>query len=234
MEERDFEQIDKEIAEAKAELPAEVEPRDMVSSVIEQNARATSDVKATIDLLSTQKALEKEGTVETLIEEKTKELQNDAEAKRVQAETARIQQEVAKVRQESEKEIAELAKTKNRLQAEVEQMAKEADKAEAYFEANKDILKCAGITSKKTLPVMKAWLWVASLVFIIIQVIKLPITIVGSLIEGIINIVGDVCGAVKNNAVKVIVSTVVILVLVAAFVLVFWGGREIVALIITR
>lgn len=234
MEERDFEQIDKEIAEAKAELPAEVAPKDMVSSVIEQNARATSDVKATIDLLSTKKALEQEGTVETLIQEKTKELQNDAEAKRVQAETAKIQQEVAKVRQESEKEIAELAKTKNRLQAEVEQMAKEADKAEAYFEANKDILKCAGITSKKTLPVMKAWLWVASLVFILIQVIKLPITIVGSLIEGIINIVGDVCGAVKNNAVKVIVSTVVILVLVAAFIFVFWGGREIVALITTR
>lgn len=234
MEERDFEQIDKEIAEAKAELPAEVASKDMVSSVIEQNARATNDVKATIDLLSTKKALEQEGTVETLIQEKTKELQNDAEAKRVQAETAKIQQEVAKVRQESEKEIAELAKTKNRLQAEVEQMAKEADKAEAYFEANKDILKCAGITSKKTLPVMKAWLWVASLVFIIIQVIKLPITIVGSLIEGIINIVGDVCGAVKNNAVKVIVSTVVILVLVAAFIFVFWGGREIVTLITTR
>ena len=113
-------------------------------------------------------------------------------------------------------------------------MAKEADKAEAYFEANKDILKCAGITSKKTLPVMKAWLWVASLVFILIQVITLPITIVGSLIEGIINIVGDVCGAVKNNAVKVIVSTVVILVLVAAFIFVFWGGREIVALITMR
>nr|DAK85911.1 MAG TPA: vesicle-associated membrane protein 2 [Caudoviricetes sp.] len=231
MEEKDFNAIDERIAEAKAELPAEQVPRDMMSSVIEQNARSTSNVKETIDLLSTKKALEQDGTVDTLVAEKTAELKNDAEAKRVQAETARIQQEVEKVKQEGEKEIAELTKVKNKLQAEVEQMAKEADKAEAYFEANKDILKCAGITTKKTLPVMKAWLWVASLVFIIIQIIKLPITIVGSLVEGVINIIGDVCGAVKNNAIRVTVSVFVIAVLIAAFVGIAFGGKQIITLL---
>lgn len=218
----------KELVSAEIKPPAEVaENNDMLSTVIEQNARATTNVKETIDLLSTKKALEQEGTVETLVTEKTEELKNDAIAKRVQAETEKIRQEVEKVRQEGEKEIAELTKERNRLQAEVEAMEKEADKAEAYFQANKDILKCAGITSKKTLSVMKTWMWMAGFIFILIQIIKLPVTIIGGLVEGIIDIIGGICGVIKNNALKITVSLVVILILIAAFIGIGFGGKAI-------
>lgn len=231
MEEENFESEaveNKEIVPTTQNAPAEVaENNDMLSTVIEQNARATTNVKETIDLLSTKRALEQEGTVETLVAEKTEELKNDAIAKRVQAETEKIHQEVEKVRQEGEKEIAQLVKEKNKLQAEVEAMEKEADKAEAYFQANKDILKCAGITSKKTLSVMKAWMWMAGFVFILIQIIKLPITIIGGLVEGIIDIIGGICGVIKNNALKITVSLVVILVLIAAFVGIGFGAKAI-------
>lgn len=46
----------KELVSAEIKPPAEVaENNDMLSTVIEQNARATTNVKETIDLLSTKK-----------------------------------------------------------------------------------------------------------------------------------------------------------------------------------
>lgn len=233
MDEKELAELDKQLAEAKNAVPMPKQP-DIVGAVIEQNARKTDDVKATIDLLSTKEALKRDGTVDTLVSEKTEELKNDAMAKRVEAETAKIAKEVQKVKQESEREIAELAKQKNRLQAEVEQMAKEADKAEAYYEANKDILKCAGITTKKTMSVMKFWLYPASLIFILIQIIKLPITICGALLSGVIDIVGDVCNSIKNNAIKIIVAIVVILLLAAAVAGTIFGGQSLIKYIGTK
>lgn len=233
MDENQLAELDKQLAEAKSAVPAPKQP-DMVSEVIANKARETDDVKATIDLLSTREALKRDGTVDTLVSEKTEELKNDAMAKRVEAETAKIAKEVQKVKQESEKETAELAKTKNRLQAEVEQMQKEADKAAAYYEANKDILKCAGITTKKTLSVMKFWMYPASMIFIIIQIIKLPITICGALLGGIIDIVGDVCNSVKNNAIRIIVAIVVIALLAGAVVGTIFGGRSLIQYLSTK
>lgn len=204
---------------------------DMVGAVIAQKAKETTNVKDTIDLLATDTALKQDGTVEKIVAEKTEELKNDAEAKRIQAETERIKQEVDKVKQESEKQIAELEKEKNRLQAEVEQMAKEADKADAYFQANKDILKCVGIHSKKTLKVMQGWMIPASIIFAILQFLKLPITICGALLEGIIDVVGGVCGSVKHNALKIVIAVVVVLLLVGALGCSIWGGSAIIGLI---
>ena len=221
MDENQLAELDKQLAEAKSAVPAPKQP-DMVSEVIANKARETDDVKATIDLLSTREALKRDGTVDTLVSEKTEELKNDAMAKRVEAETAKIAKEVQKVKQESEKEIAELAKTKNR------------DKAAAYYEANKDILKCAGITTKKTLSVMKFWMYPASMIFIIIQIIKLPITICGALLGGIIDIVGDVCNSVKNNAIRIIVAIVVIALLAGAVVGTIFGGRSLIQYLSTK
>lgn len=204
--------------------------QDMITSVIEENAKKTNDVKATIDLVATKTALSKEETVERIVAEKTEELKNDAEAKRIQAETDKIRQEVDKVKQEGEKVIAELEKEKKTLEAEIAQMQKQADKASAYFQSNKDILKCVGIHSPKTLGVMKGWMYPATIIFAILQIIKLPITICGSLFEGIIDIVGGVCGSVKNNALKIIVSIVVILLITAAIVGTIFGGRALIKL----
>lgn len=221
-----------EIKTNKQENKVLVKPiqTDMISSVIEENAKKTNDVKTTIDLVATKTALSQEETVDKIVAEKTEELKNDAEAKRVQAETEKIRQEVDKVRQEGEKVIAELEKEKKTLEAEIGQMQKEADKANAYYNANKDILKCVGIHSPKTLGVMKGWMYPATIIFAILQIIKLPITICGALFEGIIDIVGGVCGSVKNNALKIIVSIVVILLITAAIVGTIFGGRALVQL----
>ena len=89
MDENQLAELDKQLAEAKSAVPAPKQS-DMVSEVIANKARETDDVKATIDLLSTREALKRDGTVDTLVSEKTEELKNDAMAKRVEAETAKI------------------------------------------------------------------------------------------------------------------------------------------------
>ena len=205
--------------------------QDVAGAVIAQKAKETTNVKDAIDLLATDTALKQTGTVEKIVAEKTEELKNDAEAKRIQAETEKIRQQVDKVKQESEREIAELEKEKNRLQAEVEQMSKEADKAKAYFEANKDILKCIGIHSPKTLKVMQAWMYPATIIFALLQILKLPITICGALLEGIIDVVGGVCGGLKNQALRIVISVAVILLLAGAIGCSIWGGNAIIQLI---
>lgn len=202
----------------------------IVGAIISQKAKETTSVKDTIDLLATDTALKQNGTVDKIVAEKTEELKNDAEAKRIQAEKEKIKQEVDKVKQEGERQIAELEKEKNRLTAEVEQMAKETDKANAYFNANKDILKCVGIHTPKTLRVMQGWMYPATIIFAILQVIKLPITICGALFEGIIDIVGGVCGAVKGNALKIVVSVIVILLIAGAILGTIFGGRALINL----
>lgn len=205
--------------------------KDIVGNIIVSKAQQVNDIKSSIDLLATDTALKQNGTVEKIVAEKTEELKNDAEAKRIQAETEKIKKEVDKVKQESEKEIAELEKEKNRLTAEVEQMKKDADKAEAYFQANKDILKCAGIHTKKTLKVMQGWMIPASIIFAILQILKLPITICGSLFEGIIDVVGSVCGSVKHNALKIVIAVIVVILLAGALGGSIWGGSAIIKLI---
>ena len=63
-------------------------------------------------------------------------------------------------------------------------------------------------------------------IFGIIQFLALPFTICGKLMEIIIEIVGGVCRAISNNALKIIISIVVILILVAGgFLSYFYGGR---------
>jgi O6-methylguanine-DNA--protein-cysteine methyltransferase len=189
--------------------------KSIVDSVIEAQKKAPMTVKEAIDLETTKTALEKgENIVANLVDKKGEELLNDAEAKKVQAETARINKETDKVKAEAQREIADLNRTRDNLQAEVETMKKQADKESAYFDANADILKCVGIRTKKTMKVMQFWLAFASVIYGVTQVIKLPITIVGSLIEGVVDIIGGICGSIKNNAIKIIVGVVVTAILV--------------------
>lgn len=219
------------INKTDAVVTTTAEPHIIVSAIINQKAKETTSVKDTIDLLATDTALKQDGTVEKIVAEKTEELKNDAEAKRIQAETEKIRQEVDKVKQEGEREIAELEKEKNRLQAEIEQLAKETDKAKAYFEANKNILKCVGIHSPNTLKVMKGWMVPATFIFAILQILKLPITICGALLEGIIEVVGGVCGRLKNQALKIIVAIAVVLLIGGAIAVSIWGGSAFIGFI---
>lgn len=202
----------------------------IVDDIIFKTAQESKQVKDVIDLAATSKALQDEKTVNKIVSEKTEELQRDAEAKKIKAETDKIKEEVEKVKQEMEKEIAELEKQKKTLEGEVDKLKALDDKATAYFNANKSILKCIGVREKLSLKAMQ-WLMVpAGIVFAIFQIILLPFSLLGFGIEQIMNIVETVCGKIAKGGWKVVLSilvTVLILALVGFiyYAVVNWAGN---------
>lgn len=193
-----------------------------VGEIIVDKVRQTDNVKSAIDLLTTKTALEQDGVVEKLVDEKAKELTNDAETKKIYSETQ-------KIKEEKEKEIAEFDKIIFAKQKEIEQLKVEADKAQAFFDSNKDILRYIGIREKKSLKTMQALMFPATIVFVIIQVLLFPLTLIGLVLETIVNILGGICGAIKNNALKIMLSVLVVMLLVGGgFLVYFYGGKLII------
>lgn len=208
------------------EATALMESKAGINNLLDQKVNETQDVKTAIDILATKTALEQKETLEKVVVEKEEELRNDAEAKRIQAETQRIEKEVEKVKQEKEKEIAEIDKVISAKQKEVEQLKAESDKAQAFFDSNEDILSYVGVRSKKTLRVMYMLMIPAIIVFALVQIIALPITIVGKLLELIINIVAGVCKTITNNALKILISVLVVAVLLGGgFCAYYFSGK---------
>ncbi len=197
-----------------------------INSLLDKKVEQTNDVKSAIDILATKTALEQEETLNKVVSEKQEELRNDAEAKRIQAETERITKEVERVRQEKEKELAELDKTISAKQKEVEQLKADSDKAQAFFDSNKDIMKYIGIREKKSIKTMQALMIPAIVVFIIVQILLFPLTLIGLLLETVVNILGGICGAIQNNALRIVISILVIaLLLGGGFCAYFYGGK---------
>jgi hypothetical protein len=218
-----MEDLEKKIEEQASE---KVEKVPSVMTLLDKKVEQTTDVKTAIDILATKTALEQEETLEKVVVEKEEELRNDAEAKRIQAEKERIEKETEKIKQEKEKELAELDKEISKKKAEVEQLKVDGDKAQAFFESNKDILKYIGVREKKSMKTMQGLMYPASIVFVIVQILIFPLTLCGLLLETIVNIVGGVCGTIKNNAIKIILSILVILLIVAVgFFAYYYGGK---------
>lgn len=218
-----MEDLEKKIEEQASE---KVEKAPSVMTLLDKKVEQTTDVKTAIDILATKTALEQEETLEKVVVEKEEELRNDAEAKRIQAEKERIEKETEKIKQEKEKELAELDKEISKKKAEVEQLKVDGDKAQAFFDSNKDILKYIGVREKKSMKTMQGLMYPASIVFVIVQILIFPLTLCGLLLETIVNIVGGVCGTIKNNAIKIILSILVILLIVAVgFFAYYYGGK---------
>ena len=197
-----------------------------VCALIDQKAQEADDVKTAINLLATREALRQEENVDKLINEKAEELRNDAEAKRVKAEAERINEEAKKVVAEKEKQLEEFDKQISARQKEVEELRAESDKAQAFFEANAEILKYIGVRTKKSLGVMKSLMAPATLLFTIVRILLFPITLCGVIIEALIDIVGSVCGEIKHNALKMIISVGLIVLIVGVLVAVYiFGGK---------
>ena len=203
-----------------------VEKANDVKELLDKNIAQTENVKTAIDFLTTREALKKEDTIQTLVDEKEKELESDAKAKRVQAEAELISKEVEKVKQEKEKELTELDKIISAKQKEVEQLKVDSDKEQAFFDSNKDILKYIGIIEKKSIKTMQALMFPATIVFVLVQILLFPLTLIGLLLETVVNIIGGICGAIKNNAVKIIMSILVIAVIIGgSFCAYYFGGK---------
>ena len=197
-----------------------------VKSILDDKVKRTDDVKTAIDLLATKTALEQSNTVEKLVTEKTEELRNDAEAKRVEAETKRVEEETKKIIAERQKEVEEYDKLITAKKKEVEQLKAESDKAQAFFDANSEILKYIGVRNKKSLGIMKALMFIAVPVFCLVQILLFPLTFSGVILEAFVGIIGGSCGAIKNNALKIVISVLVVLLIVGiVFLVYFYGGR---------
>ena len=210
--------IEKKVEERANEIIS-LKSEGSVDNVIMEKVRKTDNVKEAIDLMTTTTALKQEGVVEKLVEEKEKELIKDAETKKLQAETD-------KLKQEKEKEIAEYDKVITAKKKEIEQLKVEADKAQEFFEHNKDILKHIGIREKKSLKTMYALMLPATIVFIIVQILLFPITLCGLVLEAIISILGSVCGEIKNQSLKIIIAVAILLLIVGVgFCVYYFGGQ---------
>ena len=219
MEERDKNELMEKVNSFNAPVDTE---KSIVDNVIEAQTKSPMSIKQAIDYETTKTALKQEGTVEKLVTEKTEELKNDAEAKRISAEAQRIEEETKRAIKEHEKIIAEYNKEIEAKKKEVEELKAESDKAKAYFDANKEILKYIGVRNAKSLNVMKTLMFPASLIFAIVQILLLPLTFAGVTIESIVNIVGGICGSIKNNAIKIICSVGIILLIGVAVFGCYW------------
>lgn len=184
-----------------------------IHDLIDEKVNETSDVKSAIDLFATKTALQQEETISKVVEEKQEELRNDAEAKRVQAETERVSKQAEKAKQEKERELAELDRIIATKKAEVDRLKAESDIEQAFFNSNKDILKYIGVREKKSLKTMKSLMFPASIIFVIVQILLFPLTFCGLLLETIVGIVGGVCGAIKSNALRIVLTILVIAVI---------------------
>lgn len=213
------------VSEVKPTQPTLAQPTDhtnIIHNAIIKSAEQTNDIKNIIDLAATGVALEDKNTTVKLVTEKTAELKADAEAKRIESETSRIRAEVEKVREEANKEIAAIQAERDALQADVEKLRQLDDKANAFFETNKSILKCAGVRQKLSLGVMRASMIPATTIFVFFQVLLLPLTLVGFVIESLTDILGSLCGGFAKNGIKIIVA-MISLVLIGALVFgVYW------------
>lgn len=221
MDEKELEKSIEEKAKALIENNANTE----ITSLLDEKAKSSDNVKEVIDLLATRTALEKQGTVDKIVDEKSEELRNDAESKRIQAETERVNEEVKKVLAEKEKQIAEYDKEISLKKAEVEKLKTESDRAQVFFESNADILSCIGIKRKKTLKVMCALMIPATVIFVLIRIIALPITVGGKIVEILIDIIGGICKAITNNALRIIIAILVLVLLIGGgFCVYYFGG----------
>lgn len=218
--------LQKEIQE-RAMSMIESNSNNGVHSLIDQQVHETSDVKKAIDLLATQSALAQEENVDKIVKEKSEELRNDAEKKRIEAETAKITEEVNKIKAQAEKELAELDKQIQAKRKEIEDLKAESDKEDAYFTRNKEILKYVNIRSKKTLAVMKTLMIPATIIFLFVQILLFPITFTGLVLENIVNIVGGICGAIKNNVWRILMAILVVLIICAVVFAVYYFGIRI-------
>ena len=206
-------------------LPVKI---DNVNNLLDNKVKQTEDVKSAIDLLATKTALEQEGTVEKLVEEKTEELKNDAEAKRVKAETDRVNEEIEKVKAEKQKEIEEYDKIITLKQKEVEKLNADSNKAQAFFDSNKEILSYIAVRNKKSLRTMQ-WLMIpATFIFVIVNILLFPVTFVGKTLETLVEIVGGICNAIKHNALRIIVSIAVILLIAGVVFFAYYYGIKLI------
>lgn len=202
-----------------------------VQNLLDKKMSSTENAKEAIDILATAEALKRDDIANKLVSHKQTELETDAEAKVVRAEADKIAVETKKVQAEKDKQVAQLDKDILTRQKEVERLKADSNKADQFFESNKDLLRYVGCRSKKTIGVMRFLIVPSIIIFIAVQILLLPITFCGLIIENIVRVVGDVCGAIKQNGWKIVASIFIVLLISAVLVAVYFYGGKLIGLI---
>lgn len=202
-----------------------------VQNLLDKKMSSTENAKEAIDILATAEALKRDDIANKLVSHKQTELETDAEAKVVRAEADKIAVETKKVQAEKDKQVAQLDKDILTKQKEVERLKADSNKADQFFESNKELLRYVGCRSKKTIGVMRFLIVPAVVIFIIVQVLLLPITFCGLVIESIVRVVGDVCGTIKQNGLKILASIFIVLLISAVVAGVYYYGGQLIGLI---
>lgn len=202
----------------KEEKPATVE------GMLNRKLAATDNAKEAIDILTTAEALKRDETAAKLVSHKQTELEADAQTKVARAETEKVQAETSK-------QVAELDKQIITKQKEVERIKADSSKADQFFEGNKELLRYVGCRTKKTIGTMRFLIVPALVIFLIVQILLLPITFCGLVIENIVRVVGDVCGAIKQNGWKIVASILIVLLIAAVVIAVYFYGGKLIGLI---
>lgn len=186
-----------------------VEPKDesqIVQSAIMKAGTQATTLKDAIDIGVTGKALQKDGVIETLTDKKEKELNEDANARLISATTERI------------------AKEKELIEIEKEKIKTETEKAKAYFEAHKEVLGYAFCYNPMTIPYMRVMSVIGTIAMYLLRYgLFLPFFIAGKLLEMVVEIVGNVGGAIKKEALKIVVGVVVVVFLIAVGIGCYFG-----------
>ena len=213
----------KPIAQPPAVPTSEQKPP-TVQNLLDKKMATTDNAKDAIDILATAEALKREDTAEKLVSHKKSELEADAVTKVARAETQKVQAE-------TDKQVAELDKQIITKKKEVERIKADSDKADQFFEGNKELLRYVGCRTKKTIGTMRFLIVPALIIFLIVQILLLPITFCGLVIENIVRVVGDVCGAIKQNGWKIVASIFIVLLIAAVIVAVYFYGGKLIGLI---
>lgn len=197
-----------------------------IDNLLATQLHQTNDVDTAVDICTSRQALKNIDNTVQLVKEKEEEFLNKAQAKRIKAEVEKIHEETEKLKVEKERMLAEYDQRIAEKEKEIEALNKDADKAQAFFDANKEILKCINIRSKKSLGALYGFMIPASIVFVLVQIVLLPLSILGLLIEGVLGIVGAICGEIKNNAIKIVLAVIVITLITALLIIVYvYGGK---------
>lgn len=180
-----------------------IEPKDesqMVQSALMKAGTQATTLKDAIDVGVTGTALRSDGVIETLTDKKKQELNEDANARLIGAMTERISKE---------KELVEIEKQK---------IETETEKAKAYFEAHKKVLWYAWCKEPMTIPYMKTFAVLGTFLMWVIKIITAPIWLSGQIIGAVVEVVGDIGEKITSNAIKIVVSVLVVLILIAVCV----------------
>jgi Fe2+ transport system protein B len=129
-------------------------------------------------------------------------LATQKDAKITGAERELAQAEAEKVKAETEKLKAEFEQRKHSLEDEIQNLERRARKDEAFFQANKNILRYINIKERAGMRTMLVLYPVGLIIFLIISLITLPLTIASELIKSLLQIVTDVVDKLCKDTAK--------------------------------